>query len=184
MRFFMALVIAATLSVFLFAPRAYAVSVQLATSGCAQSHCTPDSSGLAGSPPPLGTVSEQAYMPTQDMYGDPQGSNKGLGCSSNESVVACSFVGPAPEEEGDLTGMIRVYKAAGGTLLQEWAVDSSASKSAPIVLSDGGVIAADRHKLYYRKPGLIPAQNQAIVEVSKRQLNDGVDVGPDDNSTN
>ena len=71
----------------------------------------------------------------------PLGSNNGLGCASNGSVVACSYWGT--------TGDNVVAYSNYGTRL--WgsghSLDRDAWASVPMVASDGGVIAASRTKI-------------------------------------
>jgi outer membrane protein assembly factor BamB len=75
-----------------------------------------------------------------ELPGEQAGSRQGLGCSANTVIAACSYAGPAAN--------VVAYDYDGARLWDSGAaLDATAFASAPLVLADGSVIAADRHVL-------------------------------------
>ena len=99
--------------------------------GCPMAHCTRHLANMVRVVAP-----EVGSIARYDALSD--GSNKGLGCSSNKSVVACSFNAATPPNliVYDANGL-RVFEDSSGIL------NSSAYTSAPIVFESGKVLAAD-----------------------------------------
>ena len=113
---------------------------QLPLSGCPMAHCDPhlnDAVGLTA--PPTGQS-----IQIDTLSG---GAGIGLGCSSNGTIFACSFgsVGGSNLIVYDADGN-RIYAAPPALLNQ------NARKSAPIVFTDGMVLAADNLHLLLINP--------------------------------
>lgn len=107
-------------------------------------HCTPHLNDAARmTSPRYGlVVAEDPTAPA---------SNQALGCSSNGSVVACSFA--------SLSGPnLIVYRADGTRVFaaDPDLLDSNARRSAPIVFTDGSVLAADDvHLILFNPDGSV-----------------------------
>ncbi len=131
--------------------------------GCPMAHCDRRMSDTVGLPPPaLG-----ATVIWRDLLeiapGRFLGSGKGLGCASNGTVAACSF-GEIPPDfpanpcASDVRDVIASYRYAGNNGLPEriWssgtALNCTALASAPLVLANGAVIAADNQRLIRFSP--------------------------------
>lgn len=112
------------------------VAGYLAPAGCAQAHCDQALSGNAQEPAPAG--------PVAPLWHDTSvaGSLAGLGCSSNTSLVACSFAS-TPSQPTSL----RAYSPGGAVLWSSTLLNTHAATSAPMVSPAGGVIAADSVQL-------------------------------------
>ncbi|HAA58494.1 MAG TPA: hypothetical protein DCE42_27275 [Myxococcales bacterium] len=106
----------------------------LATSGCPMAHCSPDMSDRVSIAPPR---SSQVQTLWQDQA--PIGSSFGLGCSSNGSIVVCSYANA--DDPGVDT--VVAYNASGQRL---WSSGNCMGRlalgSAPLIGQDGSVIAA------------------------------------------
>lgn len=99
---------------------------------CPMAHCDGQMSDGLGMTVPIGEVG----ILWQDLTA--AGSNYGLGCSSNGSVVACSMGG-----SGKPGPYLKVYDASGMVLWTSNRLNSSAFYSAPLVDVNGSVIATD-----------------------------------------
>ena len=104
----------------------------IATSGCPMAHCDSRLSDQVHLPAPVGEVGIRWH--DQDV----QGSNYGLGCSSNGDRVACSLGGSSP-----VGPFLQVYDALGTRLWNSDLLNFFAFSSAPLVDDEGGVIAID-----------------------------------------
>lgn len=142
------IVLAALLAGFLTS--AAADDFLVGTVGCPMAHCDnqmSDTLNLAAPRKPVGVTWRREVN---------RGSKGGLGCSSNGTVVACTFVG-----DGD---NLVVYDADGEQL---WTSDDllfeGAVASAPIVAVDGSVIATDGRYLIRFDPqgGIVWMQETA-----------------------
>lgn len=113
--------------------QAQAVPFRLAAEGCPMAHCDPRMSDLAGSVSP-----SVASLVAIDSAAS--GGKYGLGCSSNLQIVACMLGGNVPGSSNFV-----VYDADGRRLWDDGGLlGATAWMSAPIVGSDGSVIAADQ----------------------------------------
>jgi hypothetical protein len=112
----------------------------VAQTGCSRAHCDTRNSDQANSPVPLGAVGIRWHDTI------PSGSSAGLGCSSNGSVVACTYVNAGGDN-------LVVYDGNGSRL---WAsgsnLNATAAASAAMVAVDGSVIAADNRSLLRFRP--------------------------------
>jgi len=126
----------------------------LATSGCAMAHCDGRMSDLARAFAPGPAAEMLFHDPVPGLPGATMGSQKGLGCASNGSIVACSLGESAPDYPVTSceplihdTLVVYGYNASTGGLSRRWssgtALNCRTWTSAPIVSADGGVIAAD-----------------------------------------
>ena len=110
-------------------------SLTLPVSGCPQAHCNAHLSDAVESISP-----DAAELVAFDSA--TQGSQHGLGCSSNTQVAACTFGSANPPN-------LVVYNADGRRIFADNAglLDSSAFASAPIVFTDGKILAVDTDRL-------------------------------------
>jgi hypothetical protein len=124
-------ILSSAIACFALAGTAYAQSpFTLAPQGCAMAHCTMNLSGSAGVVPPVSSGTSVVAKKITP------GASYGLGCSSNYSIVACTYQSNSPSLivfDGDGN---RIFDS--GTIL-----DSLAWASVPIVSSQGEVIACD-----------------------------------------
>ncbi|MFQ5741396.1 MAG: hypothetical protein ACE5JX_20555 [Acidobacteriota bacterium] len=109
----------------------------LPDSYCPMAHCDPQMSDQVGETPPLGPVNE-----VFSDVGRP-GSLAGLGCSSNGTLVACSY-----RKTNQWLNNLVVYHWDGAEFTMKWEEDigEDAWQSAPMVTAatandDGDVIA-------------------------------------------
>lgn len=110
---------------------AFGQAFQLPAAGCPMAHCDSRQSDRTGS-----IVPSSATLIAVDTV--PVGGG-GLGCSSNQSIVACSYRGDPLVQSN-----IVVYDADGRRIWEDGGVFGwQAWMSAPIVGADGSVIAAD-----------------------------------------
>jgi hypothetical protein len=103
-----------------------------ARTGCAMAHCDTRMSDHANAEPPRTPATTVQWHDTAA-----PGALFGLGCSSNGTLIACSYTGDGGDN-------LVAYDASGTRLWTSRAVlDGSAWTSAPLILRDGSVIAAD-----------------------------------------
>jgi hypothetical protein len=123
------------------APAAAVAALPMA--GCPMAHCDPQMTDLVKIPAPAGNVGVVWHR--RESPGEIAGSRLGLGCSGNAQIVACTFNGAADN--------LAVYDYAGvrrwtsGTLLTD-----KAYTSAPVVLANGDILAADDTQLVRFSP--------------------------------
>lgn len=140
-RFGFSLLLVASVSASIPASPASAVTggtYQVATHGCAMAHCDPRMSNIARMMPPSSIAPASVWHDTSR-----PGSTGGLGCSSNGSMVVCTFTTNAAQPTPTLTA----YDAEGNQLWSSSLLDANAYASAPLITSNGDVIAADDHTL-------------------------------------
>jgi outer membrane protein assembly factor BamB len=110
----------------------------LPNAGCPMAHCDGRMSDRIGFPAPVpgpGEVIAQIWHRTE-LTGEATGSQTGLGCSGNGTVVACSY--------GAVVDNLVVYDYDGNRIWRSNGVfRETIRSSAPLVSSDGDVIAAD-----------------------------------------
>ncbi len=122
---------------FVFARPAQAqtpIPFTLAPQGCSMAHCTMNLSGSTNVVPP---VSSDTSVVTKKLT---PGASLGLGCSSNYTIVACTYQ--------SITPSLIVFDGDGNRIFDSGKIfDSAAWTSAPIVSSAGEVIACDDQSL-------------------------------------
>lgn len=104
---------------------------KLPTSGCPMAHCDSHlNDAVRMTAPPVGTVVQSDT--------ESGGARLGLGCSSNGTIFACSFASPTGSN-------LIVYDADGNRIFAAppALLNHNANKSAPIVFTNGMVLAAD-----------------------------------------
>ncbi len=119
------------------------VQLQMPRYGCPMAHCTPNLNDQIA----LKLPSSPKVVLT-DLDSASSGSGRGLGCSSNGTIVACSFFAASRTDPG-----LKVYDGSGSILFTDQSVLSVplthyAQTSAPIVFGDASyptnaVLAAD-----------------------------------------
>ncbi len=113
---------------------AAAEDFHLATQGCPMAHCDPRMSDQVLLDPPRESVAEIWHR--DDLDSERAGSDYGLGCSSNGTIVACSYAG-SPDA-------LVVYDYDGNRLWTSGDLfNASTWTSAPMVSDSGEVIMAD-----------------------------------------
>ena len=116
---------------------------QLPTSGCPMAHCDAHlNDAVREVTPSVGDI----------VASDPGslGANEGLGCSSNATIVACSFASTGSNLVVYDAGGNRIFAAPPGTL------NYNAAKSAPIVFTNGMVLLADNiHVILFNADGSV-----------------------------
>jgi hypothetical protein len=106
---------------------------ELPGSGCPMAHCTPHLNDAVRAIAP-----ETATLVNLDPT--TAGAGKGLGCSSNGTVVACSFMSTAGPN-------LVVYDGSGQRVFADsTGLNENTGASAPIVFADGRVLAADNKR--------------------------------------
>lgn len=101
-----------------------------APSGCAMAHCDTRMSDAANAQPPRSRWTKLKWHDTA-----PPGTLFGIGCSSNGTRIACTYTGARDN--------LVVYDTSGARLwTSKELLGSTAWMSAPIIASDGSVIAA------------------------------------------
>jgi outer membrane protein assembly factor BamB len=107
-----------------------------ALQGCAMAHCDSRMSGLIRMNPPTG-----AGAAVQHHDALSAGKGIGLGCSSNGTLIACTYKDPAGNN-------LVAYNASGKRL---WAsgslLNANAYASAPLISAAGDIIAADDQRI-------------------------------------
>ena len=109
---------------------------QIAEQGCSMAHCDV---WMSDNP----NMSVPTDQDTRILWHDtiPEGSNKGLGCSSNGTLAVCTYENPAADN-------MVVYDASGNRLwTSEDHLGSLAYTSAAMIDESGGVIAVDDEHL-------------------------------------
>jgi PQQ-like domain len=106
----------------------------LAPQGCSMAHCTMNLSGSTNVVPP---VSSDTSVVVKKLT---PGALFGLGCSSNYTIVACTYQ--------SITPSLIVFDGDGNRIFDSGRIfDSTAWTSVPIVSSEGEVIACDDRSL-------------------------------------
>lgn len=111
------------------------------SSGCGMAHCDPQLSDQSTVPAPSALNSSATWHDTSV-----QGSKYGLGCASNGTMFVCTF------STNGATPTVVAYNSSGQHLWSSSALDSFASDSAPLILSDGTVLATDNQYLAHFSP--------------------------------
>ncbi len=110
-----------------------------ATTGCPGAHCDAQMSDIMNNVAvPEGAVRDRWHV-TPDRWFHTLGSRRGIGCSSNGSILACSFY-YAERKKG---AFVRVYDGDGSLLWDTKKLSEMAFASAPLISPTGEVIAAD-----------------------------------------
>lgn len=147
-----------------------------ATSGaCFQAHCAATLSNYAGSGIPSAST-----LALQKGLSSGGGSSVGLGCSTNSKIAACSYATPGPSGK-----YIRVFDVQNFIELSDTGTTPpfgpSTFGSAPIVLDDGGVIAADSGTVAVRSrpvSGVASTWTYVPKEISTGVADEGTPVSP------
>jgi hypothetical protein len=125
-------------------------ALALPAQGCPKAHCDQANSGFINEPVP-GSTATLAWI-RNTKVGEKAGSSQGLGCSSNGTLVVCSYAGDAAdaEEEDAVNDDVIAYNYSG---VRKWtslnALGPSAYTSAPLILGDGidaDTIAVDAYR--------------------------------------
>lgn len=127
----------------------------LPSTGCPMAHCTNHLNDA------VGLISPSTNVVSTPAFAAGPGAKRGLGCSSNGSIAACTF--------GSTTGPNLIGYTAGGTELftDNGLFDQNAYTSAPIVFSNGAVLAADDQTMALFSPNPQPQPGYSITWSTK-----------------
>jgi outer membrane protein assembly factor BamB len=131
----------------------------LAPAGCPMAHCDGRMSDVVALPPPAPGAQLIWHDPVTTPPGVPIGSLRGLGCSGNGSVAACSFGRLPPDFDTTrscdpaVRDTLVVYSYGDGSAppARLWSsgtvLNCTAFTSAPMISPSGEIIAADNRRL-------------------------------------
>ncbi|GAB4152363.1 MAG: hypothetical protein Fur0021_17050 [Candidatus Promineifilaceae bacterium] len=134
------------LGIGLLRARAATPEFVVAARSCPMAHCDAQMSDIMQDVTPPATAQE-LWRQAPNWY-NVLGSRKGLGCSSNGEIAACTFY----YSERRKAQFLRVYDAAGNIVWDTKKLTSQAFASAPLVSESGDVIVGDEVSMFRFNP--------------------------------